>query len=175
MFKRKIIENNGLRFSTDLSIGEDQLFIFSYAMHIRSISSIDALLYNVDVSNENSLSRKGRHYLTEQLMEVNRRMYAAYHATEHSPESAHYYEAGLAWMTYRSAYSCCKELLKFNCSAKQAARDTEDLQVVPRGKNQACRLEVLVYCLAGEIRLKHGYRLVNKLPGKMMDQSNEGD
>ena len=56
-----------------------------------------------------------------------------------------------------------------------AARDTEDLQVVPRGKNQACRLEVLVYCLAGEIRLKHGYRLVNKLPGKMMDQSNEGD
>lgn len=28
VFKRKIIENNGLRFSTDLSIGEDQLFIF---------------------------------------------------------------------------------------------------------------------------------------------------
>lgn len=78
VFKRKIIENRGLRFSTDLSIGEDQLFIFSYAMHIQSISSIDALLYNVDVSNENSLSRKGRHYLTGQLMEVNRRMYAAY-------------------------------------------------------------------------------------------------
>ena len=123
VFKRKIIENNGLRFRTDLSIGEDQLFIFSYAMHIQSISSIDALLYNVDVSNENSLSRKGRHYLTGQLMEVNRRMYAAYHATEHSPESAHYYEAGLAWMTYRSAYSCCKELLKFNCSAKQRRRE----------------------------------------------------
>ena len=123
VFKRKIIENNGLRFRTDLSIGEDQLFIFSYAMHIRSISSIDALLYNVDVSNENSLSRKVRHYLTEQLMEVNRRMYAAYHATEHSPESAHYYEAGLTWMTYRSAYSCCKELLKFNCSAKQRRRE----------------------------------------------------
>lgn len=123
VFKRKIIKNNGLRFRTDLSIGEDQLFIFSYAMHIRSISSIDALLYNVDVSNENSLSRKGRHYLTGQLMEVNRRMYAAYHATEHSPESAHYYEAGLAWMTYRSAYSCCKELLKFNCSAKQRRRE----------------------------------------------------
>jgi len=123
VFKRKIIENNGLRFRTDLSIGEDQLFIFSYAMHIQSISSIDALLYNVDVSNENSLSRKGRHYLTGQLMEVNRRMYAAYQATEHSPESAHYYEAGLAWMTYRSAYSCCKELLKFNCSAKQRRRE----------------------------------------------------
>lgn len=123
VFKRKIIENNGLRFRTDLSIGEDQLFIFSYAMHIRSISSIAALLYNVDVSNENSLSRKVRPYLTEQLMEVNRRMYAAYHATEHSPEAAHYYDTALAWMTYRSAYSCCKELLKFSYSAKQRRRE----------------------------------------------------
>ncbi len=123
VLKRKIIENNGLRFRTDLSIGEDQLFIFSYAMHIQSISSIDALLYNVDVSNENSLSRKVRPYLTEQLMEVNRRMYAAYHATEHSPEAAHYYDTALAWMTYRSAYSCCKELLKFSYSAKQRRRE----------------------------------------------------
>lgn len=123
VFKRKIIEKNGLRFRTDLSIGEDQLFIFSYAMHIQSISSIDALLYNVDVSNENSLSRKVRPYLTEQLMEVNRRMHAAYHATEHSPEAAHYYDTALAWMTYRSAYSCCKELLKFSYSAKQRRRE----------------------------------------------------
>ena len=164
VFKRKIIENNGLRFRTDFSIGEDQLFIFSYAMHIQSISSIDALLYNVDVSNENSLSRKGRHYLTGQLMEVNRRMYAAYHATEHSPESAHYYEAGLAWMTYRSAYSCCKELLKFNCSAKQRRREIrKTLQVVPRGKNQACRLEVLVYCLAGADEMESNDRFVDML------------
>ena len=123
VFKRKIIENRGLRFSTDLSIGEDQLFIFSYAMHIQSISSIDALLYNVDVGNENSLSRKGRHYLTEQLMEVNRRMYAAYRAAEHSPEVARCYEAALSWMTYRSAYSSCKELLKFEYSAKQRRQE----------------------------------------------------
>lgn len=118
-FKRQIIERDNIRFSNDLAIGEDQAFIFTYAMHIRSIGSIENHLYNVDVSDGNSLSRKARPYLTEQLMEVNRRMYAAYRVSEHSPEAARYYEVALSWMTYRSAYSCCKELLKFDFSVKQ--------------------------------------------------------
>ena len=122
-FKRQIIERNNIRFSNDLAIGEDQAFIFTYAMHIRSIGSIENHLYNVDVSDGNSLSRKARPYLTEQLMEVNRRMYAAYRVSEHSPEAARYYEVALSWMTYRSAYSCCKELLKFDYSAKQRRQE----------------------------------------------------
>lgn len=44
-----------------------------------------------------------------------------------------------------------------------AARDTEDLQVVPRGKNQACRLEVLVYCLAGADEMESNDRFVDML------------
>lgn len=122
-FKRQIIEQHNIRFANDLAIGEDLAFIFSYAMHIRSIASISDKLYNVDVSDGNSLSRKARPYLTEQLMEVNRRMYAAYCATEHSPEAARYYEAALSWMTYRSVYSSCKELLKFDYSAKQRRQE----------------------------------------------------
>ena len=77
VFKKQIIEQYNMRFGNDLAIGEDQAFIFTYAMHIRSIGSIEDHLYNVDVSDGNSLSRKARPYLTEQLMEVNRRMYAA--------------------------------------------------------------------------------------------------
>lgn len=122
-FKRQIIERGNIRFADDLAIGEDLAFIFSYAMHIRSIASISDKLYNVDVSYGNSLSRKTRSYLTEQLMEVNRRMYAAYRVTEHSPEAARYYEAALSWMTYRSVYSSCKELLKFDYSAKQRRQE----------------------------------------------------
>ena len=119
VFKRQIIEQHNIRFANDLAIGEDQLFIFSYAMHIASISSVESALYNVDISDGNSLSRKARPYLTKQLMEVNRRMYAAYRAAEHSPEAARHYEEALSFMTYRSAYSCCKELLKFDISPKQ--------------------------------------------------------
>ena len=122
-FKRQIIERDNIRFSNDLAIGEDQAFIFTYAMHIRSIGSVEDHLYNVDVSDGNSLSRKARPYLTEQLMEVNRRMYAAYQAVPHAPEAAKHYETALSWMTYRSAYSCCKELLKFNYSAKQRRQE----------------------------------------------------
>ena len=122
-FKRQIIDQHNIRFANDLAIGEDQAFIFTYAMYIRSIGSIEDHLYNVDVSDGNSLSRKARPYLAEQLMEVNRQMYAAYRVTEHSPEAAQYYEAALSWMTYRSAYSSCKELLKFDYSAKQRRQE----------------------------------------------------
>ncbi len=122
-FKRQIIEQHNIRFANDLAIGEDQAFIFTYAMHIRSIGSIGYHLYNVDVSDGNSLSRKARPYLTEQLMEVNRRMYAAYRDAEHSPEAARYYEVALSWMTYRSVYSSCKELLKFDFSVKRRRQE----------------------------------------------------
>lgn len=122
-FKRRIIEQHNIRFANDLAIGEDQAFIFTYAMHIRSIGSIGYHLYNVDVSDGNSLSRKARPYLTEQLMEVNRRMYAAYRDAEHSPEAARYYEVALSWMTYRSVYSSCKELLKFDFSVKRRRQE----------------------------------------------------
>ena len=118
-FQRTVIERFHLRFEDRLHIGEDQLFIFEYAMHIKSLASVEETLYFVDISDQGSLSRKARPYLTEQLMEVNRRMYAAYRAAEHSPEAARYYEAALSWVTYRSAYSSCKELLKFEYSVKQ--------------------------------------------------------
>lgn len=123
VFKRQIIEQHNIRFANDLVIGEDQAFIFTYAMHIRSIGSIGNHLYNVDVSDGNSLSRKARPYLTEHLMEVNRRTYAAYRDAEHSLEASRYYEAALSWMAYRSAYSCCKELLKFGYSTEQRQRE----------------------------------------------------
>ena len=123
VFYRQIIEQNHIRFEKNLSIGEDQVFLFTYAMHIRSVISIESILYNVDVSDGNSLSRKARPYLTEQLMEVNRRMYATYRVTEHSPEAAQCYETALSWMTYRSAYSCCKELLKFGYPTEQRRRE----------------------------------------------------
>ena len=122
-FRRQIIEENGLRFDENLSIGEDQAFIFAYAMHIRSIASIPNTLYYVDTSGEGSLSRKRRDYLTSQLMAVNRRMADALRSTEHSPQARKIYEAALAWMSYRSAYSCCKELLKYNYTVRQRRQE----------------------------------------------------
>lgn len=122
-FKTSILVSKGFQFSPNLAIGEDQLFLFTYAMHIRSIASTEKVGYFVDVSNEDSLSRKRREYLTPQLMEVNRKMYQAFGSVEHSPEAARNYKAALAWVAYRSAYSCCKELLKFEYTAKQRRQE----------------------------------------------------
>lgn len=134
VFRRSIIEDAQLRFSSDLSIGEDQLFIFSYAMHIRSLRSITDTLYYVDVSGSGSLSRRARPYLTEQLIAVNRRMYEACRGTPHAPEARRCYEKALSWTVYRSAYSCCKELLKFELSAGQ--RRTEIRKICKRYRGE---------------------------------------
>ena len=134
-FKSEILRQYSLHFQEGLAIGEDQCFLFEYAMHIQSLKSIEEVLYFIDTDDTNSLSRKARPYLTEQLMEVNRRMYAAYRAAEHSPEAARCYEAALSWMTYRSAYSSCKELLKFGYSAKQRRQRIRGICKLYRAEN----------------------------------------
>ena len=123
VFKREIINEYQLEFKSDLDIGEDQTYVFEYTMNIKTIASITDILYFEDTANCYSLSRKARPYLTEQLMEVNRRMYSAYRFKEHSPQAARCYETALSWMTYRSVYSSSKELLKFNYSSKQRRRE----------------------------------------------------
>ena len=126
-FRAELVRENKLRFCENLEIGEDQNFLFEYAMHIRSIASVENILYLIDTGDGGSLSRKARPYLTEQLAEVNRRMYRAYRSVSHSPEAAKQLEAALSYMTYRSVYSCCKELLKFDYSAKERRREIRNI------------------------------------------------
>ncbi len=126
-FRAELIRKNKMRFCEDLAIGEDQNFLFEYAMHVHSIASVENVLYLIDTADEGSLSRKPRSYLTDQLMDVNRRMYRAYRSVPHGPVAAKYYEAALAWMTYRSVYTCCKELLKFDYSAERHRHEMEKI------------------------------------------------
>ena len=123
VFKHDIIDEHQLEFKSDLDIGEDQTYVFEYTMNIETIASITDILYFEDTANCYSLSRKARPYLTEQLREVNRRMYEAYRFKEHSPQAARCYETALSWMVYRSVYSSSKELLKFDLSAKQRRQE----------------------------------------------------
>lgn len=123
VFKTSIIAENGLRFDQNLKIGEDQLFLFTYTMHIHSLASTEKVGYFVDTSGEGSLSRKRRNYLVSQLVEVNRKMYEVYGSVEHSPQASKNYKAALSWMVYRSAYSCCKELQKFEYTPEQRRQE----------------------------------------------------
>lgn len=57
-YRRRILEENRIRFHTALPIAEDTLFNLNYLLCIRSFCTSDALLYNVSLENPDSLSRK---------------------------------------------------------------------------------------------------------------------
>ena len=67
-FKREIIINNKLQFIENLHISEDFNFCMAYSVHCKSIKTQLSPIYCLDLSNENSLSRKVRKSLTEDIV-----------------------------------------------------------------------------------------------------------
>lgn len=123
VFERRIIKKYNLTFDETLNIGEDQAFIFEYAMHMKKIISIsDVLYYYITSENTNSLSRKRRDYLSEQLLHVNKKMLSSLNNVNPSKIAYKYYYDAIVWVHYRSAYSACKELLKFQLGIQERRR-----------------------------------------------------
>lgn len=115
-FRREIIQNQNLRFNENLQIGEDQAFIFAYTMHVKRMASIEKVLYNYSREISDSLSQKPRSYLTEQILLGNALMCNALENSTFPDPVRQIYRETIAWAHYRSAYSACKELLKFDYS-----------------------------------------------------------
>lgn len=69
-FKREIIIANGIRFIRQFQTGEDFNFCLEYMLNCHSISVSCEKLYNVDISDKTSLSRKYRPGLALQLEKV---------------------------------------------------------------------------------------------------------
>ncbi len=69
-FRRSLIEERSIRFIEGMHIGEDFNFCLAYAMHCRSIATIPTSILVVDLANEDSLSRRYRPHLDDQLIEV---------------------------------------------------------------------------------------------------------
>ena len=67
-FKREIIESNKLLFIKGLHISEDFNFSLLYSVHCKSIKMHISPIYCLDETNENSLSRKVRINLTEDII-----------------------------------------------------------------------------------------------------------
>lgn len=127
VYKRSVIQANRLRFEQNLMIGEDQVFIFAYAMHVNHLVSTSIMLYNVVLENMESLTRKRRDYLVKQLREVNNKMSALVEKSEFSENIKQIYGGAISWVYYRSAYSGCKELLKYNLTVKDRRRKIKEI------------------------------------------------
>lgn len=67
IYRKKILDDNNILFNENLSIAEDWLFNLLYIYHIDSFVTTSDILYCVNTENSNSLSRKIRSDIKEQL------------------------------------------------------------------------------------------------------------
>lgn len=111
IFKRKIINEKGLRFCEELSTGEDLTFVFTFLLSANKVERSENKIYFADVGNEESLSRKYREDLSEQLIGVYDSMVKAF---QKSKIESKLINQSLAWLFYRNAYSVANDISKSN-------------------------------------------------------------
>ncbi len=111
-FSGSIISAYRIRFDESIEIAEDLAFIFGFLMHSGSVKAIPEALYFVDTSNADSLSRKVRPDLGEQLMYACLSMQNMLERAEFPDAARKRYAEALSWLYYRSVYSAAKELAK---------------------------------------------------------------
>ena len=58
LYKLSLIQNNEIFFKTNLSLGEDALFVYDYLLNVKSMAVIDEVLYHYVRCNDQSLSTK---------------------------------------------------------------------------------------------------------------------
>lgn len=68
LFKRKIIEENGIRFNTSVSLGEDNIFILEYLNFIHGLSASSICTYHYDQIDENPFSLGRRKRTTSEFL-----------------------------------------------------------------------------------------------------------
>lgn len=127
VFLKEIIEKTHLRFSNEIYIGEDQLFCLTYALYAKSLCTFNKILYNVSLENGDSLSRKRRDDLKEQLILGHKEMFKVLKSAPVEKSEKAKIFAAIAYSFYRSAYSSSKELLKYEISSKERRRRIKDV------------------------------------------------
>ena len=113
VFDRSVIERNQLRFDEKLFIDEDVNFIFSFVLCAKRLRFSPDLLYNTSLDNPESLTRRRRGYLCEQLCRAGVARSRMLNDAEVSLESKVVIRRALSWLFYRGAYSSAAELLKY--------------------------------------------------------------
>ncbi len=116
IFKRKIIDEKNLSFCEELSTGEDLTFVFSFLLSADKFERFPDKIYFSDIGNGESLSRKYRENLSEQLIGVYDNMV---NALEKSKIESRLINQSLTWLFYRNAYSVAKDLSKSNLGFRE--------------------------------------------------------
>lgn len=127
VFLRDIIESHHLRFDESLDIDEDVNFIFSYILRIDRLRLSSEILYNTSLENPESLTRKKRDYLCEQLNKAGLRRESMVKDASLQPKSRKTIEKALSWLYYRNAYSAVAELFKYQLQVRERRGRIEEI------------------------------------------------
>ena len=109
-YLRSIIEENQLRFSESLSIGEDKVFSFQYVLHCKSCCITSEVLYSICIDNQDSLSRKPRTDLPQQFAIINSIVYETIVAAPIPEEHRKQYIIADNLIQLREVYSEAKRM-----------------------------------------------------------------
>ena len=164
LYKRDVIENLGLRFCEELSIGEDLTFVFTFLLSAHKIERIDKKIYFSDANNKESLSRRYRETLVEQKIQVYEKMLNVLKSSNIKGESI---KKSLSWLHYRNAYSAVNNLLKSNLNFLQRRKKLLDMcdsfnskKVAPEGMK--CKIISIPIRLKLVTMLDVAFRIINK-------------
>ena len=124
IFRREIIEEKNLRFCEELSTGEDLTFVFTFLLYTKKIERLTDKIYFADIGNEESLSRRYREKLSEQLIGVYDNMVSA---LQKSKLESNQINNSLAWLFYRNAYSVANDISKSKLSFQERREKLKDM------------------------------------------------
>lgn len=122
IFKRERIEKLGIRFPEDLEIGEDKTFVLSYVLQANSAVTGSEVVYYASLDNENSLSRRLRPDLPEQLLLLHRELSTAVEQADLPKKHHRAFRKVLSGAFYRNIYLVDRELRKHCPEAKDRCR-----------------------------------------------------
>ena len=109
-FKRSIIEDNNIRFLDNIEVGEDRTFNIEYALNIKSFRVLENPIYNVCLENQNSLSRKKRDDLDEQIAAAEEHLKRLFDTKNLSYEEKKLFLKSMNFDNMRAVYTKAKYL-----------------------------------------------------------------
>ena len=154
-YRLELIRALKLRFHEGLSIGEDKLFNLRYALACTSCRLTSEKLYYVNTSNENSLSRKPRSDLEQQLSLLDGQIRRQLLRQDVDPECIRYYQEAENFFRFRGVYARTKRMHREGIPRPQRMRAIRQMcrelsgQHLPVPRSRFC----MAVCLPVRLRL----------------------
>ena len=127
VFVKRIIDEKRIRFNQNLNLGEDGSFIFEYTLYTQKLTTCNAVLYHVDESNQDSLSRKRREDLSKDLIASAKQRESALSGSFLDKKKLRLFQKSLSRGYYRGAYSCFLEISRHSFSESEMNKKISEI------------------------------------------------